>query len=239
MQYFCDTSNPIMKKTLFLSLLLFSSLSLIAQLSIPINPENVTIVRDSFGVPHIFGKTDADCAYGLAWANAEDAFFETQNLIYVAKGFMGRKDGLDGVKADFFVHAIGARKIVEERYASDLTPEYKRYLNGYVQGLNAYAAAHPELVKIKKAFPVTDKDVLTAFVATMSFLSWSQNQVGDAVGGKYDQEPINFEHLTPSVGCNAYAASNKITDEKKTFLCISPHLQMNGPLSFYEMHLQS
>lgn len=228
-----------MQKLFFLSLTFLLIQNIFAQPSISINPDNVTIVRDSFGVPHIFGKTDADCAYGLAWANAEDAFFETQNLMYVAKGYMGRKDGIDGVKADFFVHAIGARKIVEERYTKDLTPDYIRYLNGYVQGLNAYAAAHPEQVKIKKAFPVTDKDVLTAFVATMSFLSYSQNQVGDAVGGKFDQEPINFDHLNPSVGSNAYAASSKITDEKKTFLCINPHLQMNGPLSFYEMHLQS
>jgi acyl-homoserine-lactone acylase len=239
MLYFSSSSIICMQKLFFLSLTFLLILNIFAQPSNAINPDNVTIVRDSFGVPHIFGKTDADCAYGLAWVNAEDAFFETQNLIYVAKGYMGRKDGIDGVKADFFVHAIGARRIVEERYATDLTPEYKRYLNGYVQGLNAYAAAHPEQVKIRKAFPVTDKDVLTAFVATMSFLSYSQNQVGDAVGGKFDQEPINFEHLNPSVGSNAYAASNKVTDEHKTFLCINPHLQMNGPLSFYEMHLQS
>jgi acyl-homoserine-lactone acylase len=151
MLYFSSSSIICMQKLFFLSLTFLLILNIFAQPSNAINPDNVTIVRDSFGVPHIFGKTDADCAYGLAWVNAEDAFFETQNLIYVAKGYMGRKDGIDGVKADFFVHAIGARRIVEERYAKDLTPEYKRYLNGYVQGLNAYAAAHPEQVKIKKA----------------------------------------------------------------------------------------
>ena len=37
-----------------------------------INPEDVEIIRDSYGVPHIYGKTDADTAYGLAWAHAED-----------------------------------------------------------------------------------------------------------------------------------------------------------------------
>jgi acyl-homoserine-lactone acylase len=126
------------------------SLTLSAQSFNPINSQDVTIVRDSFGVPHIFGKTDADCAYGLAWANAEDAFHETQNLLYVSKGFMGRKDGMEGVKADFFVHAIGARKIVDERYGADLTPAFRKYVNGYAQGVNAFAKAHPELVKIKK-----------------------------------------------------------------------------------------
>ena len=39
-----------------------------------INPENIDIVRDNYGVPHIFAKTDAEVAYGLAWAHAEDDF---------------------------------------------------------------------------------------------------------------------------------------------------------------------
>ena len=39
-----------------------------------INPENIKIVRDKWGVPHIFAKTDPEVAYGLAWANAEDDF---------------------------------------------------------------------------------------------------------------------------------------------------------------------
>src|ERR1051325_1122453 len=71
-----------------------------------INPEDVTIVRDSFGIPHVFAKTDAEVAYGFAWANAEDAFSETQNLIYVGKGMMGRTEGIEGAKADYFIHAI-------------------------------------------------------------------------------------------------------------------------------------
>ena len=35
-----------------------------------INPSNITIARDSYGVPHIFAKTDAELAYGLAWAHS-------------------------------------------------------------------------------------------------------------------------------------------------------------------------
>ncbi len=232
-------SKSTSKLAILYSLAILLATPSIAQSFNTINPQDVNIVRDSFGVPHIFGKTDADCAYGLAWANAEDAFHETQNLLYVAKGFMGRKDGMEGVKADFFVHAIGARKIVDERYEQDLTPAFKKYINGYAQGINAFAKAHPELVKVKKAFPIEDKDVLTAFVATMSFLSWTQNNVGDAVGGKYDQHIVDMSFKAPSVGSNAYAAKAALNLEGKTLLCINPHLQMNGALSFYEMHLQS
>ena len=39
-----------------------------------INPKKIDIVRDAYGVPHIFTETDAKLAYGLAWAHAEDDF---------------------------------------------------------------------------------------------------------------------------------------------------------------------
>jgi acyl-homoserine-lactone acylase len=204
-----------------------------------IDPTHITIARDSFGTPHIFAKTDAEVAYGLAWANAEDAFGETQDLIYTVKGYMGRKKGIEGAKIDFFVHAIGAKKIVDERYDKDLTPEFRKYLNGFVQGLNAYAAAHPDEVKIRRAFPVTEKDVLAEYVTIMSFLIGVQNSVGDIVGGKYDSVPVDLKHRMPPVGSNAYAANGNKTVDGKTYLCINPHLAMDGALSFYECHLSS
>ncbi|MBP6732695.1 MAG: penicillin acylase family protein, partial [Chitinophagales bacterium] len=205
-----------------------------------IDPAAITIVRDSFGIPHIFAKTDAEVAYGLAWVNAEDAFHVTQDLICTSKGLMGRKDGIEGVKADFFVHAIGARKLVEERFDKDLSPEFLKYLDGFVQGINAYAAAHPEEVKVKKAFPMTVKDMLTGYVIIMSALTHAQDEIGDAVGGKFDSADIKFpEHKQPTVGSNAFAFSNTKMVDGKTFLCINPHMKMEGQLSFYEAHLQS
>ena len=45
-----------------------------------INPKNIDIVRDQYGIPHIFAKTDAELSYGLAWANAEDDFNTIQEL---------------------------------------------------------------------------------------------------------------------------------------------------------------
>ena len=161
----------------------FVSTKIHAQSFPKIDPSKITIARDSFGIPHIFAKTDAEVAYGLAYANAEDAFQETQNLTYVGKGYMGRANGIDGAKADFFIHAIAARKLVDEHFDSDLSPEFKKYIDGFVQGVNAYAAAHPKEVKNKKAFPCTSKDIVTAFVVTMSFMSNAQDAVGDAIDG--------------------------------------------------------
>lgn len=227
--------------TAFVFLLIIISGTISSQTTFPtINPTSITIVRDSFGIPHIFAKTDAEVAYGLAWANAEDAFQISQDLIYTGKQFMGRKDGISGAKSDFFVHAIGAARLVDERFDTDLSLEFKKYLDGYVQGLNAYAESHPDEVKVKSAFPVTSKDLVKCYVVIMSALSWTQNQVGDAVGGKYDKVNVEFpKHPTPSVGSNAFALNSTKTVDGNTYLCINPHMGMEGLLSFYEAHLQS
>lgn len=205
-----------------------------------INSENVTIVRDSFGIPHIFGKTDAEVAYGLAWANSEDAFEMVQNLVCIARGYMGRKDGIEGAKADFFVHAIGARKLVEERFEKETSLEFRKYLDGFVQGLNAYAAAHPEQVAIKKVFPITAYDVQVSYVAIMSLLCHAEGNLGDALDGKYDKVDVKYGEIKQKpVGSNAYAVNSTKTADGKTLLCINPHMQMDGQLSFYEAHLHS
>lgn len=205
-----------------------------------IDPRQVTIVRDSFGIPHIFAKTDAEVAYGLAWANAEDAFRFGQDLVYAGKGFVGRSDGIEGAKEDFFIHAIGAKRLVDEHYDKDLTPEFKKYIDGFAQGISAYAAAHPNEVKVKKAFPVTGKELLVSYVTIMSLLTGAPDAVGDAVGGTYDTVKNVFPvSKRRPVGSNAFALNSSRTTTGETYLCINPHMEMEGALSFYEAQLHS
>src|SRR3546814_8213470 len=55
-------------------------------------PTDVQIARDGFGVPHIFGKTDADVAYGVAYAHAEDDFATLQEVLAMTRGRAGRSE---------------------------------------------------------------------------------------------------------------------------------------------------
>ena len=73
-----------------------------------INPSDVEIVRDKFGVPHIFGKTDADVAYGLAWANAEDDFETIQSVYLAGSSLLSKRIGNKGIGADFLSQFIGS-----------------------------------------------------------------------------------------------------------------------------------
>ena len=91
-----------------------------------INPQHVEIVRDQFGVPHIFGKTDADVAYGLAWAHAEDDFKTIQQGYLAGNALLGKHIGTKGAGADFIAQFIGSMEIVEKDYEQKISPEYKK-----------------------------------------------------------------------------------------------------------------
>ncbi|MFI5151635.1 MAG: penicillin acylase family protein, partial [Bacteroidia bacterium] len=121
-----------------------------------------------------------------------------------------------------------------------LSPEFKKYIDGFVQGLNAYAAAHPGEVKTKAAFPATSKDIITAYVIIMSFLSRAPEAIGDIIDGKYDTVTVGFpERPRPTVGSNAFALNATKTIDGQAYICINPHMAMEGALSFYEAHLHS
>lgn len=132
-----------------------------------IDPAAIDIVRDSFGVPHIFAKTDAAVAYGLAWAEAEDDFASMQEVILPAKGLMGRVKGKAGAAGDYVFELFRCRQVTEAKWHT-LTPEFLKLIDGYVQGINAYAARHPGEVLHKKLFPVTAKEYIASSVLALT-----------------------------------------------------------------------
>lgn len=137
---------------LFLFLIFFQIVPIAGRSQQTIDPHKITIARDSFGVPHIFAKTDAEAAYGLAFAHAEDDFENIQYAMLAAQGDLGRVKGTDGVLFDFALEAFEVDHLVDNKYLTDLSEDYRAVLDGYAQGLNAYAALHPEEVLYKKAF---------------------------------------------------------------------------------------
>ena len=132
-----------------------------------VNPQTIDIVRDSFGVPHIFAKTDAAVAYGLAWAEAEDDFKSMQQVILPVKGLMGKVLGKAGAAGDYAYALFRCREITVEKW-NTLTPGFIQLISGYVQGLNEYAAQHPEQVVHKKLFPITIQDYVSSSVLALT-----------------------------------------------------------------------
>jgi acyl-homoserine-lactone acylase len=120
----------------------------------------VQIARDEFGVPHIFGQTDPDVAYGLAWAHAEDDFETIQKTLLAGKRMLGRIYGQEGAAMDYFGHLLQTAEIAELKYGSAYSEEFKAILEACSVGMNDFALAHPEEILLEKAFAVNTKELL-------------------------------------------------------------------------------
>jgi acyl-homoserine-lactone acylase len=147
------------------------------------------IIRDDFGVPHIYGKTDADTAYGVAIAHAEDDFFTLQDVVAMARGRYGAIAGEDGAKIDYAYHLIDARGTAEREYPK-LPGDTRALFEAYAAGLNQYAAEHPEERKLANLFPVSGVDVAAGFALRQPFFFGLDGVIGPLVAG----EDLRREH---------------------------------------------
>ncbi len=129
----------------------------------------VRILRDEWGVPHIFGQKDADAAFGLAYAHAEDDFATIQDLTAASRGRLGwmQVSRIAPVN-DFLVVWLNVARQVQEQYP-DLSPGLRAVLEGYADGLNYYAAKHPGEVDAR-LLPFTGPDVAAGFVHRLPLL---------------------------------------------------------------------
>jgi acyl-homoserine-lactone acylase len=198
-----------------------------------IDPSRITIARDSFGVPHIFAPTDPEAAYGLAWAHAEDDFATLQLIILSGKAKLGHAIGKKGAEADYAVKFLGVRKAVESMW-NTLSPDFIELIKGYIAGMNAYAKAHPNEIKYKQAFPFDERDYMTAVVFSVSLFCGIDEALPNVVSGKVPALP-GFN----GNGSNAFAFNSKKTTTGESFLAINAHQPLEGPMAFYEAHIQT
>ncbi len=208
-------------------LLLLFSFSVYGQ----VNTQNIEIVRDDFGVPHIFGKTDAEVAYGLAWAHAEDDFKTIQQTMLAGKGMLGKYLGKDGAPIDYVVGLLRCRELAKEKI-NTLSPEFTKVAQGYLDGLNSYARQHPEEVLVKKSFPASMEDYLSSVVLSLSVISGVDSEIKKILSR-------NIETSEGIKGSNAFAIATWKTTTGESFLNINSHQPLEGPVAWYEAHLHS
>ncbi|MDZ4139648.1 MAG: acylase [Erythrobacter sp.] len=140
------------------------------------------IIRDQFGVPHIYGETDADAAFGVAVAHAEDDFFTLQDVVAMSRGRYGAIAGEDGAKIDYAYHLIDARGTAERGYP-ELPADTRALFEAYAAGLNHYAEQHPAELKLANLFPVTGVDVAAGFALRQPFFFGLDAVIGPLVAG--------------------------------------------------------
>jgi acyl-homoserine-lactone acylase len=214
---------------LFFSLFLFTP-----SVSAQFDPTKIDIVRDKYGVPHIYAKTDPEVAYGLAYAHSEDDFATIQQGLMSGKAILGRQQGKKGASIDYIIHLLRIPEFVEEHYERDLSSDFKKLIEGYCAGLNAYATKHPEEVLLKKTFPMKPKELMQLVMLQLCVVSGADKALTSIFNGKV---PLLENYKTG--GSNAFAFNSRKTADGQVYLDINAHQPLEGLVAFYEAHLCS
>ena len=200
-----------------------------------INPDHIEIIRDNYGVPHIYAATDPEVAYGFAWAQAEDHFKLIQEGYLAGNGLLGKLIGLKGAGADFLTQLIQSEETVN-KYYNTLDKKFIALAEAFAAGLNAYAKKYPEQILEKKLFPLTVKKLLR-YTQLQLFISNEADKLVSGIVNNSLSWPYKIEE--DSKGSNFIAVSRNRTGSDETFLAINTHQPLEGPTSWYEAHLVS
>ncbi|MDZ3830777.1 MAG: acylase [Sphingopyxis sp.] len=217
-------------------------------------PADVRIARDAFGVPHIFGKTDADVAYGVAYAHAEDDFASLQEVLAMTRGRAGAMLGADGAKVDYAAALLDIRA-TSARDWPRLPADVRALFTAYAAGLNHYADKHPGEVRLSGLFPVTGEDVVAGFVLRSPFFFGLDSVLGELVedkpfareggppldaGGQPVARPLTPVGRDPGDnGSNAMAVAPSRAPDGATRLVSNSHQPWTGGVAWYELVVHS
>ncbi|MDG1039353.1 MAG: acylase [Polaribacter sp.] len=219
-----------MKKLFILSLIVLASCSpkeLTEQERWEQHAENTEIIRDDFGVPHIYGKTDADAVFGLLYAQAEDDFNRVERNYIWAIGRLAEVEGEKSLYSDLRARLYMTKEEAKENFKN--SPEWLQKLCiAFADGLNYYLAKNPQ-VKPK---------LITHFEPWMA-MYFSEGSIGGdiervstrKIKDFYDKDNkmaivddglIRLKDDEPR-GSNGFAIAGSKTKSGKAMLLINPH----------------
>ncbi len=221
-----------MSKYLLSIFLIFNSLIINGQ---SINVKNIDIVRDSYGVPHIFAKTDAELAYGLAWAHAEDDFETIQEAYLAGNSLLSKHIGLRGAPIDFLSQLIRSDDTIDSLFHT-IDENFIKVVQGYANGLNSFANNHPEQVLVDKLFPITPRKMLKYSLLQLFIFSEGEKAVLSIFNNTAGVIDTSNDR---GLGSNLFVFSSKKTKNNETYLGVNTHQPLEGPTSWYEVHLIS
>src|SRR6184192_2848367 len=105
---------------------------------------NVTIIRDDWGIAHVYGKTDADAVFGAEYAQAEDDFNRVETNYLNSMGRLAEAEGESKIYQDLRMKLFISPEDLKKQYAA--SPDWlEKLMNAWADGLNFYLSKHPEV----------------------------------------------------------------------------------------------
>jgi acyl-homoserine-lactone acylase len=189
--------------------------------------DKTEILWDTYGVPHVFGQDIPGMYYGFGWAQMHNHANLLLSLYGQARGRAAEYWGQNYLASDKQVLLFNIPELGGRAY-SEQNPEFRRYLDAFVKGVNAYAAAHPEAIgqEFRQVLPVTGTDVMAHCIRVLFLRFVGLWDIG------------NSARLT-APGSNSFAIAPSRSVSKHAMLVANPHLPWGDLYTFFEAHLQA
>lgn len=203
----------------------------------------VTIYRDTYGIPHVFGETDASTMYGFAYAQAEDNFWRLEDNYIRALGRRAEAEGERGLGSDKRNRSLEIPRLARAEYAR-LPRKMRALVDAFAAGLNAYLADHPDvrprlLTRFEPWYPL-------AFIRYNYYQSgfwWGAGlRPGDLETGLTPYPPLpsgEGGRGDEDLGSNGWVIGPSKSATGHAMLFINPHLPFFGYGQVYEGHVNS
>jgi acyl-homoserine-lactone acylase len=184
----------------------------------------ITIIRDNWGIPHVYGKTDADAVFGLLYAQCEDDFVRIE-MNYIEK--LGRLSEIKGQSVLY--NDLETRLIISEEEAKidyeNAKPWLKKLLNAYADGINYFLyknpAVQPALLKhFEPWYPLLWTDGSIGAISTGNL---NTGELKAFYSGNTDKVSYLEREKNIQTGSNGFALAPSKTASGNAILYINPH----------------
>ena len=194
--------------------------------------QSVTIYRDAYGTPHIDGPTDAAVLFGLAWAMAEDNFWQVEDNFILALGRYSEAHGAAGLNSDLLNRAFEIVPRSKEDYPILCTREDQQLIEAFIGGLNYYLAKNPS-VQPRLIHHFEPWHMLAYLRQVTLELCFRYTRLNNSF------LPRSNERIWAASGSNAWAIAPSRMCDGHAILFANPHLPNFGFAQLYEAHLHS
>lgn len=199
---------------------------------------DVEIHRDTWGVPHIYGQSDKDAAFGLAYAHCEDDYETIEEVILALRGEFASVKGYKYAPIDYLVGLLKVWDNVNSKYDEEISDEVKLICDAYADGVNRYI----EKNNIKSnIYPARGKDVVAGFyfrTPLMFEFDWHLKELMKDDKPSFDKYASRTSTFS-MYGSNTIAVSPERSADNYTRITTNSHQPWEGPVTWYEAHINS